>query len=371
MSEIFEPSFLGSVHLRNRTVRSATWEGLADKDGFVRPELVEMMAELARNSVGLIIPGYLYVAQGGRGLPWQTGAWDDAHMEGLRKMAEAIHREGGTTAAQIAHAGGRTRTEYNEGRKPMAPSAVKGFSFGETPREMAPTEIKGLASSFARAACRVKEAGFDAVQIHAAHNYLISQFLSPLVNRRQDAYGGSPEKRRRFLLEVYDAVREEVGEAFPILIKINTTDGPEGGITPGEALDTVKVLADRGLDAVEVSGGLAGSDHYRPSRKGIKKASQEAYFRSASSLFKQNLDIPVILVGGIKSYEIAEDILTNKDADYLAFSRALISEPDLISRWARGELTGSRCVSCNLCLGEGLQGKGISCAGMNKQKNRG
>ena len=366
MSEIFETSFLGSMTLRNRTVRSATWEGLADKDGFVRPELVEMMAQLARNSVGLIIPGYLYVAPGGRGLPCQTGVWDDAHMEGLSQIAEAIHREGGTAAAQIAHAGGRTRTQYNEGRTPVAPSAVEGFSFGETPREMTTAEITDMVSFFARAARRVKEAGFDAVQLHAAHNYLISQFLSPLVNRRQDAYGGTPEKRRRFLLEVYDAVREEVGETFPILIKINTTDGPEGGITPDEALDTVKVLAGRGLDAVEVSGGLAGSDDYRPSRKGIKKASQEAYFRSASSFFKQNLDIPVILVGGIKSYEIAEDILTGKDADYLAFSRALISEPDLILRWEQGDLTGSKCLSCNLCLGEGLQGSGISCAGMKK-----
>lgn len=368
MSETFETSFLGSMALRNRTVRSATWEGLADKDGFVRPELVEMMTELARNSVGLIIPGYLYVARDGRGLPWQTGVCDDAHVEGLSRIAEAIHQEGGMVAAQIAHAGGRTRSEHIEGQIPMAPSAVEGFSFGETPREMTPAEIKTMVSSFAQGARRVKEAGFDAVQLHAAHNYLISQFLNPLVNRRQDAYGGSPEKRRRFLLEIYDAVREEVGEGFPLLIKINTTDGPEGGITPGEALDAVRILADRGLDAVEVSGGMAGSSHYRPSRKGLKEASEEAYFRSASALFKEQLDIPVILVGGIKSYEIAQDILENRDADFVSFSRALICEPDLVLRWARGNLARSKCLSCNLCLGEGLKGTGISCAGMNEPK---
>jgi len=370
MQGIFETSFLGRMTLRNRTVRSATWEGLADEDGFVRPELVEMIAQLARNSVGLIIPGYLYVARDGRGLPWQTGVWDDAHMEGLNRIAEAVHQEGGLVAAQIAHAGGRTRPKHIEGQKPMAPSPVEGFSFGETPREMTRAEIEGVVSSFAQAARRVKETGFDAVQLHAAHNYLISQFLNPQVNRRQDVYGGSPARRRRFLLEVYDAVREEVGEEFPLFIKINTTDGPEGGITPGEALDAVRILADRGLDAVEVSGGMAGSDRYRASRKGISTASQEAYFRPAATLFKQKLDIPVILVGGIKSYEIAEDILLSRDADYVSFSRALICEPGLILRWRQGDRRSAKCLSCNLCLGEGLKGSGISCAGMEKIENK-
>lgn len=371
MPGIFEISFLGRMTLPNRTVRSATWEGLADEDGFVRPELVEMIAQLARNSVGLIIPGYLYVAQDGRGLPWQTGVWDDAHMEGLNRIAEAVHQEGGLVAAQIAHAGGRTRPEHIEGQKPMAPSAVKGFSFGDTPREMTQAEIESAVYAFAQAARRVKEAGFDAVQLHAAHNYLISQFLNPLVNRRQDAYGGSPARRRRFLLEIYDAVREVVGKRYPILIKINTTDGPEGGITPREALEAVRALADRGLDAVEVSGGMAGSGRYRPSRKGISKPSQEAYFRSGATLLKEELDIPVILVGGIKSYEIAEDILSTQDADYVSFSRALICEPDLILKWSRGDKTRSKCLSCNLCLGEGLKGGGISCAGMEKMENKG
>jgi len=356
--------------LPNRTVRSATWEGLADKDGFVRPELIEMIAQLARNSVGLIIPGYLYVARNGRGLPWQTGVWDDAHMDGLSRITEAGHREGGVVAAQIAHAGGRTRPELINDQIPMAPSAVEGFSFGDTPREMTVGEIEGAVYAFAQAARRVKQAGFDALQLHAAHNYLISQFLNPLINQRNDAYGGSPDRRLRFLLDIYDAVREEVGKDYPLLIKINSTDGPEGGITPQEALEATRALAGRGLDAVEVSGGMAGSNRYRPSRKGISKATQEAYFRSAAALFKGELDIPVILVGGIKSYEVAEDIILNRDADYVSFSRALICEPDLISRWRQGDRKGAKCLSCNLCLGEGLKGSGISCAGMEEIENK-
>jgi len=216
---------------------------------------------------------------------------------------------------------------------------------------------------FAAGARRVKESGFDAVQLHCAHNYLLSQFLNPLVNQRDDRYGGSLENRRRVVIEVYDAVRDTVGKEFPILVKLNTTDGPQGGISIQQALDVAKVLATRGLAAVEISGGMAGSDDYRPSRKGIASRSQEAYFREAARIFKQELIIPIILVGGIKSYEVAEEILQKGGADYVSFSRPLICEPDLIERWKCGDRSRSKCVSCNLCLGEGLKGKGIACVG--------
>jgi 2,4-dienoyl-CoA reductase-like NADH-dependent reductase (Old Yellow Enzyme family) len=336
---------------------------LADKDGFVRPELIRLLAELARNSVGMVVTGYLYVSPLGRGLPYQTGVWDEAHGEGLSKIAKAVHNEDGLVAAQIAHAGGRTRREYIDGQRPMAPCAAKGFSFGDTPREMTTVDIGGVIESFAAGARRVKEAGFDAVQLHCAHNYLLSQFLNPLVNQRCDGYGGSPENRRRLVIEVYDAVRDVVGQEFPILVKLNTTDGPEGGISIQEALVVAKLLATRGLAAVEVSGGMAGSDDYRPSRKAIVRPSQEAYFREAARAFKQELTIPVILVGGIKSYEVAEEVLGRGDADYVSFSRPLICEPDMIERWRRGDKSRSKCLSCNRCLGEGLKGEGIACVG--------
>lgn len=363
MAAIFSSSNLANLVLRNRTFRSATWEGLADKDGFVRPELVRLIAQLARNSVGMVVPGYLYISPDGRGLPYQTGVWDDVHVEGLSKIVQAVHNEGGLVAGQIAHAGGRTRREFINGQTPPAPSAVEGFSFGDTPREMTTTEIGAVIGRFAEAARRVKTAGFDAVQIHSAHNYLLSQFLNPLVNRRGDRYGGSPEKRRRLLIEVYDAVRDTVGKEFPILVKLNTTDGPEGGLSIQEALDAAKILAARNIAAIEVSGGMAGSDDYRPSRKGILNRSQEAYFREAARIFKQELTIPVILVGGIKSYEVAEEIIERGEADYVSFSRALICEPDLIERWKAGDRSPSKCISCNHCLEEGLKGDGIACVG--------
>ena len=366
MGKLLEPARLFGLTLRTRTIRSATWEGLADEEGFVRPELIERLAELARGYVGMVISGYLYVRPDGRGLPWQTGIWDDAQVEGLKRVVGAVHDGGGVIAAQIAHAGGRTRPDTILGKQPLAPSAVEGFSFGDTPREMTLKEIQGLIRAFANAARRVKEAGFDAVQLHAAHGYLLSQFLSPLLNRRSDAYGGTSEKRHRFVIEVYEAVREAVGDSFPVFIKLNTMDGPQGGITIHESLDVARDLESRGLNGVEVSGGRAGSKRYRPSWKGISDPSKEAYFRREARRFKEELDIPVILVGGIKSYEVAEDILAAGHADFVSFSRALICEPHLILRWHEGDTGRSKCVSCNLCLKEGLKGSGIACVADEK-----
>lgn len=362
MSDPFSPIHFGELSLPNRFVRSATWEGLADENGFVRPELEHRMAELAAHGVGLIVCGYLYVSPEGRGLPWQSGIFLDAHMQGLRRMVDAVHRNGGLIAAQIAHAGGRTRPE-TIGGTPLAPSAIEGMAFGHTPQAMTRADIDAVAAAFGRAAGRAQAAGFDAVQLHAAHGYLLSQFLSPLFNHRTDAYGGSPTRRRRLLIEVWEAVRRAVGPGYPVFVKINSSDGPDGGISVAEALETAADLAARGLCAVEVSGGMAGSTEHRPSRRKIKTPDQEAYFRTAAALFKSRLDVPVILVGGIKSFATAQAVLARGDADAVALSRPLICEPDLVSRWRSGDTAGSRCTSCNLCLQEGLKGGGIACVG--------
>ena len=356
--------------MANRSVRSATWEGMADEEGFVRPELVSLLGQLARSHAGLIICGYLYVDPKGRGLPWQTGIWKDDHVEGLKRMVAAVHQQGGLIVAQIAHAGGRTRRETIGGQTPLAPSPIEEMAFGETPDELSIDAIQTLVAAFGKAAHRAKAAGFDGIQLHAAHGYLISQFLSPLFNRRRDDYGGSPEKRRRFLIEVYEAARKAVGNNYPILIKINSTEGVEGGITVQETLDATRELTARGLAAVEVSGGMAGSDEHRPSRKKINRPSQEAYFRQAAHTLKKALDIPVILVGGLKSLEVIEDVLASGDADAVSMSRPFICEPDLIERWERGDGAKSECVSCNLCLGEGLTGKGIRCVGLAGAGNK-
>jgi 2,4-dienoyl-CoA reductase-like NADH-dependent reductase (Old Yellow Enzyme family) len=361
MSRLFEPSLLAGLSLRNRSVRSATWEGLADQDGFVRPDLIQMLAGLARGGAGMVVAGYLNVSPEGRGLPWQTGVWQDGHVEGLSQVTKAVHEAGGVIVAQIAHAGGRTRPETIGGLTPIAPSAVEDLAFAIRPREMSRQDIGDLVRKFADAARRVKEAGFDALQLHAAHGYLISQFLSPLTNRRHDDYGRSFEGRHRFLEEVYRAVRKGVGPDFPIFAKMNGVDGPPGGIEPQDALETAEFMEALGVDAIEVSGGQAGIVAYRPSRLNIRQPTHEAYFRAIARRFKEKLKIPIMLVGGIRSYEVAEDVLASGDADYICLSRPLICEPDLISRWMKGDRGPAKCLSCNLCLKEGLEGHGISC----------
>jgi 2,4-dienoyl-CoA reductase-like NADH-dependent reductase (Old Yellow Enzyme family) len=361
MSKLFEPSLLAGLSIRNRSIRSATWEGLADQEGFVRPELIQMLAGLARGGVGMVVAGYLHVSPEGRGLPWQTGVWQDAHVEGLTQVTKAVHEAGGVIVAQIAHAGGRTRPETLGGLTPIAPSAVVDLAFATKPREMSVEDIEELVLKFADAARRVKQAGFDALQLHAAHGYLISQFLSPLTNRRHDDYGGSSRGRHRFLEEVYAAVRKAVGPDFPIFVKMNGADGLPGGIGPQDALETAAFMEALGLDAIEVSGGQAGIVECRPSRLNIRKPSDEAYFRTIAKRFKENLRIPIVLVGGIRSYEVAEEILASGDADYVSLSRPLICEPDLISRWMKADRSPAKCISCNLCLKEGLEGHGISC----------
>jgi 2,4-dienoyl-CoA reductase-like NADH-dependent reductase (Old Yellow Enzyme family) len=361
MSRLFEPSLLAGLSLRNRSIRSATWEGLADREGFVRSELIPLLAGLARCSLGMVVTGYLYVSPEGRGLPWQTGVWQDGHVEGLSRVTKAVHEAGGVIVAQIAHAGGRTRPETIDGLTPIAPSAVEDRAFGIKAREMSREDIGELIRKFADAALRAKKAGFDALQLHAAHGYLISQFLSPLTNRRHDEYGQSFGGRHRFLEEVYRAVRKAVGPDFPIFVKMNGKDGPPGGIEPLDALETAQFMERLGVDAIEVSGGQAGIDDYRPSRLNIKKSTDEAYFREIAKRFKEKLKIPIMLVGGIRSYEVAEDVLASGDADCICLSRPLICEPDLISRWMRGDRSPSKCRSCNMCLKEGLHGQGVSC----------
>lgn len=361
MSKLFEPSLLAGLSLGNRSIRSATWEGMADREGFVRPGLIQMLAELARGGVGMVVTGYLHVSPEGRGLPWQTGVWQDAHVEGLHQLTKAVHEEGGKVVAQVAHAGGRTRPETIGGLTPIAPSAIADVAFGTRTLEMDIRDIEALVRKFADAALRVKKAGFDAIQLHAAHGYLISQFLSPLTNHRHDSYGGSFKGRHRFLEEVYQAVRNAVGPDFPIFVKMNGVDGLPGGIEPQDALETAEFMEALGMNAIEVSGGQAGMVACRPSRLKIRKPSDEAYFRAIARQFKERLKIPVLLVGGLRSYEVTEDILASGDADYVCLSRPLICEPDLIARWMKGDQSPSKCISCNICLKQGLEGGGISC----------
>ncbi len=231
MPDIFTSWKLGRLELHNRLVRSATWEGMAGEDGTPSDDLINLTANLARGGVGLIITGYAFIAPEGRGLPKQTGVSRDDMVPSWSRLTEAVHREGGKVAIQIVHAGGQTQSDWI-GTTPLGPSRMVHPSTKEEVKELSREQIKDLVEAFAAAAARAKRAGFDAVQLHAAHGYLINQFLSPNTNQRTDDYGGSRDNRARFCYQVFRAVREAVGPDYPVFIKLNTEDYIDDGLEP-------------------------------------------------------------------------------------------------------------------------------------------
>ncbi|MBN1590493.1 MAG: NADH:flavin oxidoreductase, partial [Pirellulales bacterium] len=221
-SPLFTPLSIGRMTLANRFVRSATWEGLAGEDGSMTDRLDELMIELGDGELGMIISGHAYVSREGQAGPWQLGIYDDRLVPGLARMAQSMKHAGSRGVAQLAHAGGQA-AEALTGTQALAPSPMVGRG-GRRAREMSLDEIARTTGAFAAAAARAKQAGFDGVQLHAAHGFLLSQFLSPYFNRRTDRYGGSLENRARFLLETLDAVRRSVGDDYPVLVKLNAED---------------------------------------------------------------------------------------------------------------------------------------------------
>ena len=369
MATVFESTGLNGMSLANRFVRSATWEGVAAEDGSATPRLTDMMAELAAGGVGLIITGFAFVTPEGQSSPRQLAAYDDRFMGGWRELTDTVHKAGGKVALQIVH-GGYAADQRLTGLETVGPSAREN---GETKsREASREDIFSIVEAFGQAARRARDAGFDAVQLHAAHGFLINQFLSPQLNKRTDNYGGSLENRARFLLDVVKRVRELVGPAFPVLIKLNSEDFLENGMTREEAVQVALMLEKASVDAIEYSGGTVFSEMERqPPRPGfLKGADNEVYYREAASLFKQQVKIPLMLVGGIRSFEVAEGLVRDGSVDYVSLARPLICEPGLINRWKSGDRRRAKCVSDNACFGSASQGSGDFCATMSKKRSK-
>lgn len=345
---LFEPFNLSGIELKNRIVRSATYEKRANIDGFVTDGLIDFYKELTKGGVGLIITGNALVHVSGRSVPQMICIHNDHYIDRLRNLTDAIHNLGGKIVIQLVHGGRQCFPVLLGGERPLAPSEVYDPSTKVMPKEMTNENIWEIIEAFGDAARRAMYAGFDGVQIHGAHGYLISEFLSPHTNRRNDYWGGDEERRFHFLEEVYKTMRREVGNNYPIFIKMNANDFIEGGLTPGESLRIAKRLEELGIDAIEISGGMyeSGSKTAQPN---ILNKDQEAYFREYSRFFKQELNVPIILVGGIRSKDVAEDILQKKDADLIALSRPLIREPDLPNKFLAGKEKAD-CISCNGCM---------------------
>ena len=345
---LFEPFSISGLILKNRIVRSATYEKRADDDGFVTAALIEFYEDLAGGGAGLIISGNVLVHTSGRSAPQQLCIHNDFYIDKLKRLTDAVHNLGGAIIIQLVHGGRQSFPALLGGKRPVAPSVVFDPSTQITPRAMDDHEIWEVIESFGNAARRGMYAGFDGVQLHAAHGYLINEFLSPHTNRRDDYWGGDEERRFHFVEEVYKAVRGEAGENYPVLIKMNADDYVEGGLAPEESVNIAKRLEDIGVCAFEVSGGMYEARN-KTVRTKILKPELEAYFRSAAGLFKRNLLMPVMLVGGMRSRPVMEEVLLKGDADLISMSRPLIREPDLPRKMAQGKEKAD-CISCNGCM---------------------
>ena len=368
MSKLFESSAINGMVLMNRFVRSATWEGMAADDGTVTPKLIETMTALARGGVGLIITSHAYVRLEGQAAPRQVGVYKDGLIHGLQEMTAAVHECGGKIVMQLAHAGNFAAKQLIR-QPPLVVSDFDGLA--KSPRkEMTAQDIGEIVGAFADAARRAKSAGFDGVQIHSGHGYLLSQFLSPVFNRRQDKYGGDIHNRARIHLAICQAIRKAVGKDYPILIKMNCRDFVENGLSLEDSVQAARLMVNVGLDAIELSGGLITDGKLSPSRTGINSEDKEAYFEEDIHVFKREIGIPLILVGGIRSFGVAERLVEDGVADYISMSRPFIREPDLIHRWKTGDRRKAECKSDNLCFKPGSEGEGIYCVTDKHEKKK-
>lgn len=342
MSVLFEPYHIGSMELRNRFMRSATTSYWSDERSIVKPEIIRLYRELAKGGVGLIVKGHLHISDRGKAHIGMAGISHDYHVPKLKELTDGVHEHGGTIVAQLNHAG------YNSIVYRAGPSEYQGQ--GWDARALTVDEICGVVDAFGEAAGRTMEAGFDGVQIHGAHGYLVSQFLSPHANRRDDDYGGDLKGRMRLLNEVYDSIRARVGGCIPVMLKLNSDDFSPGGLTVEESAVVAGAICKRGLDSIEISGG--GVDRKQElrarARSGDPKLAEADFAGHAEKIRKSTKPTPMALVSGIRSLRCMEAILEKDLADIISMSRPFIREPDLVKKLESGQQNVS-CITCDLC----------------------
>lgn len=330
--------------VKNRVFKSAMSEALGTRQGQATPELVRLYGTWADGGVGLCVTGNVMIDRRAIGEPGNVVIEDDRHMAELHAWAQAATRQGTQCWVQLNHPGKQSPKGLN--KENVAPSAVpfrKDMqAFFPTPRELTDAEVRDLVTRFGRAAGVVKRAGFTGVQIHGAHGYLVSQFLSPHHNQRTDEWGGSAEKRRKFVLAVLAAMRAEVGPDFPIGIKLNSADFQRGGFTEEESLDTIRALAEAGIDLIEISGGT----YEAPAMTGVKAKAEpvkdstrqrEAYFLAFAEKARQAVKVPLVVTGGFRTAQGMADALTSGAVDMVGLARALAIEPDVVQRLLTGQ----------------------------------
>lgn len=317
MKTLFDKTTLRNSELKNRVWRSATWMALADSEGNVTDELINAYEELAEGGTAVIVTGLTSILKNDAEIDRGVKFYNDAFIEGHRRLTDAIHKHNAMVMMQTA----------------LVDGPVDELSTGQ---------VENIVRAFGDAAHRAEQAGYDGVQIHAAHFFYLSEFISPLLNHRSDRYGGDQRGRTQILLEILNGMRNKTSEGFCITVKINSSDEYLGGLTRQDFVVSSQLLAEAGIDAIEVSANGT-------SRGGIRAGLNEAYFLDAAKLLAERVKVPVVLVGGLRSMEKINEILNETNIAYISLSRPLIREPNLINRWQQGDTTPSKCISCNSC----------------------
>jgi 2,4-dienoyl-CoA reductase-like NADH-dependent reductase (Old Yellow Enzyme family) len=366
----FAPATLGPITLRNRIIKAATFEGMTPR-GLVTDALVEFHRRVADGGVGMSTLAFCAVSRDGRAAPGEIVLREEA-MPGLRRLADAIHASGAAAGAQIGHSG----PVAGAGQRGITPSRVFSPIAMRPTRAASDADMARIRDDFARGARALAGVGFDAIEIHLGHGYLLSAFLSPKLNRRRDAFGGSVENRARFPREVVRAVREAVGSSVAVTAKLNMMDGVRGGLWLDESITVARMLeADGALDALVLTGGssfqnpmflfrgdapvaemaaampgIVGLGFRLVGRRFLREYPfEEAYFLPYARQFRDALDMPLILLGGINRLDTIRRGLADGFA-FVAMARALLREPDLVERMRKGVATEGLCIHCNKCM---------------------
>ena len=342
MKTLFDTTTLRRHTLKNRIWRSATWLALADDEGNVTDEIVHTYEELAKGGAAMIVTGLTSIIEHDAEIGGGAKFYDDRFIAGHKRLTDAIHKHGALVMMQTAIVDGPVDEPTDGARAEGKHACPLPCKEEEVDRQLTTEQVERIVRLFGDAARRAEEAGYDGVQIHAAHFFYLSKFISPLINHRNDRFGGDQSGRARILCEILEDMRSKTSPDFLITMKINSTDEYPGGLTVQDFLVSCKLMADAGIDAIEVSGNGT-------SRTGIKAGRSEGYFRAAAMSLAALVDVPVVLVGGLRSMEKINQFLGEGSIEYISLSRPLVREPNLIQRWQQGDTAPSLCVSCNTC----------------------
>lgn len=344
MPSLFEPWSINRLQLKNRFVRSATMDNMG-QNGQVTEAQVELYRHLAQGEIGLIISHGIFPSREGQAGAGQLGAHCDEMIPSLKKLTEVVHRNGGRIAAQILHAGWMASRQQT-GMQPVGPSSMAFPASGQQVRGLSSDEVYALVDRIVQAGRRLMEAGFDAVQLHAAHSWLMSCFLSPATNRREDEWGGTPEKRLKLVQRIYEGLRRTGGADYPIFIKLGLKDYHPEGKSLEEGIQTARLLEEMGMDAIEISEGMEEDRGHH-----IRQDAVSPYYLEECRACRSSVKLPLILVGGMRKLGDMQQVVQNNLADAVSMCRPFIMDPYIVKKFRQGTADMSGCTSCNGCRG--------------------